>query len=114
MLPLLANAGTPLLIMGGLFLLVGNAVIGVIEGLGHYGWAGYGLRGRRGDELRVVAVETPFFQLEPRHATLLEGGQVVYQLGRWIVLYELETRRLAVMGLGRRPVVLLVDRGQGD
>jgi hypothetical protein len=77
--------------------------------VGHYGWAGSGLRVTRDGRVEVVAVETPFFQLEPRSATLLEGDQVLYQLGRWIVLYELETRRLAVLGRGRSPVVLLGD-----
>jgi hypothetical protein len=42
-----------------------------------------------------------------RNATVLPGGQIVYQLGSQIVLLDVDKRKLGLIALGRGPVVFL-------
>ena len=56
-----------------------------------------------------LGLETPFVAWPSRCATLLPGGRVVYALGPHIVLLDLSTRRVAHIGRGRSPVVVLED-----
>ncbi|MHB1458903.1 MAG: hypothetical protein ACYC0V_18485 [Armatimonadota bacterium] len=52
-------------------------------------------------------LETPFVQWESRYATVLPGDQVVYQLGKQIVILDLNSRRIGLIAYGRSPVVRL-------
>ncbi len=54
-----------------------------------------------------LALETPFISWSSRYATLLPGDQVIYQVGRQIVLLDLPTKRIAFLTRGYSPVVVL-------
>lgn len=72
-------------------------------------WPGEGLRARsaRTGARTRIALELPGLRWSARYATVLPGEQVVYQLGRQIVLLDLATRRIALLAIGMEPVVTL-------
>ncbi len=72
-------------------------------------WPGEGLRARsaRTGVRTRIALELPGLRWSARYATVLPGEQVVYQLGRQIVLLDLASRRIALLALGMEPVVTL-------
>jgi hypothetical protein len=59
-----------------------------------------------GDRVRV-AVSTPVFSWHSRCAAILPNDQVVFELNNHILLVDLDTRRVALVAMGRGPVVLL-------
>lgn len=73
-------------------------------------WAAEGLSGKNsqtGDHFRL-ALETPFIQWPVRHAILLPTNKVLFQLGKkQICIFDLETRKLAVVCYGRGAVAVL-------
>lgn len=60
---------------------------------------------KRTNEQIFAAMATPFLYWQARNATLVSASQVVYQLGRQIVLLDLETRKIALIAMGEGPVV---------
>lgn len=56
-------------------------------------------------EYRLVSVETPFLWWDARCATVVPSGQIVWQLGPQILIYDPESRNLGVLALGQGPVV---------
>jgi hypothetical protein len=52
-----------------------------------------------------ISLETPVVSWATRSATVLPSGQIVYQLGPQVVLFDPETRDLGVLAVGRGPVV---------
>jgi hypothetical protein len=67
-----------------------------------------GLRAMRratGEDVRV-AVDVPGASWSASSATVLPGDQVVFQLGDYVMLADLNTRKLAPLCRGRSPVVL--------
>ena len=59
-----------------------------------------------GDRVHV-AVSTPFLSWQARCGSVLPGDQVVFELNNHILLADLPTRRVAIVAMGRGPVVLL-------
>lgn len=55
----------------------------------------------------TVGFETPFINWSSTNATVLPGDQVIYQLGSQIVLLDLNTRKMAMVAVGRGPVIAL-------
>jgi hypothetical protein len=72
-------------------------------------WAAQGLDAEDQITKQTVrfALETPFVTWNVRNATVLPGSQVVFQLDQQILLLDLNTRQLALLALGRGPVVAL-------
>jgi len=54
-----------------------------------------------------VWLEIPYFWWYPHSATVLPGDQVVFQVDRYTVLLDLNTRRLADVATGDGPLVVL-------
>jgi hypothetical protein len=74
-------------------------------------WASEGLRGQNQETNEKVrfALEVPFAAWPVRNATHLEGGYVVFQLGKdQICLLHADSRRLALITRGRGPVVGII------
>ncbi|MHB9132844.1 MAG: hypothetical protein ACYDBB_17380 [Armatimonadota bacterium] len=69
--------------------------------------SGLELRNERTGERCDLGLELPFVRWRSERATILPGDQVVYQLGPQIVLFDINTRRLACIARGSRPVVAL-------
>lgn len=68
-----------------------------------------GLSARRpgtGEDARI-AVDVPGASWGAYDATVLPGGQVVFELGGQVLLADLNTKKLATLARGRSPVVLL-------
>lgn len=74
-------------------------------------WAIEGLsaRNKETEERLHIALETPFIQWYARNATVLPGNQVVFQLDEQIVLFDLTTRKIGLVTMGRGPIVILED-----
>lgn len=53
-----------------------------------------------------VAVSTPFFSWDSRCASLLPGDRAVFEMNNHILLVDLQNRRVALVTMGRSPVVL--------
>lgn len=76
-------------------------------------WAGQGLVGtnRSTNEVVELTQETPAVSWVTRHASLLEGGLVVFQFGEnQVCLVDLETKRIALVVRGRSPVVTMESK----
>jgi hypothetical protein len=58
-------------------------------------------------EARNLFLDTPLLDWECVNATLLPDNRVVFQLGPWIVLYEIASRRIGVIAEGHSPVLVL-------
>lgn len=74
-------------------------------------WAADGLQAynKKTEERLHIALETPFIQWFARNATVLPGDQVVFQLDEQIVLFDLSTRKIGLVTMGRGPIVVLED-----
>lgn len=70
-------------------------------------WGGLVARNRRTDQIVRVAVSAPGLDWWSRRGRLLPGDQVVFELNNHILLVDLETRRVAVVAIGRGPMVLM-------
>ncbi len=70
-------------------------------------WAGEGLTAGSKRRRVHLALETPFVRWPVRNATVLPGDVVVFQLGQQICLFELESKRVGLLAMGRGPVVVL-------
>jgi hypothetical protein len=74
-----------------------------------WSWAAEGVSLRRQDDVSTdhrVAVELPGLAWRADSPHLLPGDQLLYQLGPYIVLYDIESRRLAIITRGESPAVL--------
>lgn len=73
-------------------------------------WAAQGLSGentKTGEQFRF-AIETPFIRWNVRHAILLPGEQVLFQLGtRQVCILDLKARKVAVLCFGYGAVAVL-------
>lgn len=72
-------------------------------------WAAEGLHARNESEGKnfYVALETPFVQWNIRNVTVLQGNQIVFELGEnQIVVMDLKTRQIGLLAFGRGPVVV--------
>lgn len=73
-------------------------------------WAAQGLAGensKTGEQFRF-AIEVPFIQWNVRHAILLPGEQVLFQLGtRQVCILDLKARKVAVLCFGHGAVAVL-------
>ncbi len=73
-------------------------------------WAAQGLSGensKTGEQFRF-AIEVPFIQWNVRHAILLPGEQVLFQLGtRQICILDLKARKVTVLCFGHGAVAVL-------
>jgi hypothetical protein len=58
-------------------------------------------------EARYLFLDSPLLNWECSNATLLPDNRVVYQLGPWIVLLDLDARAMGVITAGRSPVLVL-------
>ncbi|MHB1002186.1 MAG: hypothetical protein ACYC27_23350 [Armatimonadota bacterium] len=54
-----------------------------------------------------VGLETPFMQWDSKYATVLPGDQVIYQLGKQIVILDPHSKKIGLIAYGRSPVVKL-------
>lgn len=59
-----------------------------------------------GEELRF-ALETPFLLWSFSNATVLPGDIIICELGKQVVLIDLNTRRIGLVAFGKSPVVVL-------
>jgi hypothetical protein len=78
-------------------------------------WPIEGLRGKnqKTGEIIHFSLETPFVAWNARNATHLPGDFVVFQLGEdQICLFEIATKKVALLAKGQGPVVVLPRRGQ--
>lgn len=74
-------------------------------------WAEEGIRVyHRGSEEYSVAMGTPVLYWRVRAATCLPGDYVVFQLGDYILILHMPTRRLGLLAAGRSPLVVMPDR----
>ncbi|GMV94990.1 MAG: hypothetical protein AMXMBFR82_47680 [Candidatus Hydrogenedentota bacterium] len=65
-------------------------------------------------EARNLFLDTPLLDWECVNATLLPDHRVVFQLGPWIVLYEIDSRRIGVIAEGHSPVLVLDESTTTD
>ncbi len=72
-------------------------------------WAGEGLTiwSEETQARTRIALETPFVQWHCRCPTVLPSGQILFQLGRDLVLYDPESRELGFLTAGSGPAVLV-------
>jgi hypothetical protein len=63
------------------------------------------------EERFFVSVTTPVHSWGARAVTVLPGDQVVFELEGQVVLLDIPTRRLALVAIGRSPVVLAPPEG---
>lgn len=70
-------------------------------------WAIEGLVALKGNTEKHLALELPFLMWYSRYPTVLDGDQVIYQLGDQIVLLDLEKDLIGVIARGYSPVVIL-------
>ncbi len=73
-------------------------------------WAGEGLRidWESGERLHL-GLEVPGFAWPVRSATVLPHGEIVFQLERQIMIYQVPTRRLGWIADGYSPLVVLQE-----
>lgn len=92
----------------------------VLTACGESDWeisTSWGLEGYKPEarEELLVLYEYPFLPgWMSRFPTLLDGEQVVYQLGPQIVLYDISEKKIRVITKGRSPVVVLEKGGSEE
>lgn len=74
-------------------------------------WADSGLvvYYRKGEQY-ALGMETPFLVWFTRRVTCLPGDYAVFQLGDYILILHMPTRRLGFLAAGRSPLVVMPDR----
>lgn len=60
-----------------------------------------------------TSLQTPFVRFGCSHVTVLPHDQVVCDMGEYIVLIDLNERKIGVITSGRSPVVVFESNGQG-
>ena len=98
----------------------------LVEGAGNFGAAAafpsytsewsvrsdyWALSARKGEAYIRIQLAVPTVYWLTRHATLLPGDLIVFQLGEQIVVLDLNTRKLGLLAHGRSPLVLLRRTG---
>lgn len=74
-------------------------------------WAERGLQVyHHGQRSYTLGMETPFIAWFTRWATCLPGDYVVFNLGDYILILHIPTRRLGFLAAGRCPLVVMPDR----
>lgn len=73
--------------------------------IGH--WSAEGIYAHKDEtgEKFWLAMETPLISWFPHPGTLLPGEQMIYQLGNMILMVDFNTRQLALVAMGRGPMV---------